>query len=272
MPSIGKRSNTSGLLILLCLGGLLLARPVLGLDVFTLWRQAEIPLSLEPGSRVDFRSQIMAGGRREEGLTRVVCLAAPAGAPAGSVVFEILPLQESADGRLDPVPGQGAWLLVSEAIVERQGRLLDCLLEIWQWEDGRPTRLTREELREDPLLAASLRSDFRADRVEVRDPTTRIISGRQFLCDQLVMTAADTQSVQLPAGRMVQITSHEITVAVNSELPILGFAFASERITASSTLDPPSDRMQPPPPRVRVEVMELVGFGEDGVSVLGPGR
>jgi hypothetical protein len=82
------------------------------------------------------------------------------------------------------------------------------------------------------------------------------------------MTDQDTQSVVLPAGRMVQVTSREITAAVNRELPLLGLAYASERIRSESTLDPPSGRLKPPPARVRVEVMELIGFGGDGKPTL----
>ena len=248
---------------LVCLLALAIVPRAGALDLFTLWRQPEVPLNLEPGSWVDYRSQVMAGGRREESLTRVACLPAPPGSPEGSLVLEILPLVEDAAGNLEPLPGEGTWLLVSDAVRSRQGGALEAVREIWRWREGTGRQMSRQELLDDPLVRASLDSDFQADRIEIGTPTTRIVSGRQFLCDQLVLTAADSQGVDLPAGRLVQITTQEISVAVNAELPLLGLAFASERIRADSTLDPPSDRMRPPPPRIRVEVMELVGFGSD---------
>jgi hypothetical protein len=36
-------------------------------------------------------------------------------------------------------------------------------------------------------------------------------------------------------------------------------------------LDPPSSKFTPPPPQIRVEVMELLGFGWDAAPSLGPG-
>lgn len=246
--------------------------PASALDFFTLWRQPEIPLQLKDGAWIDVRSQVMAGGREESTITRVVCLSAPADAPAGSWVLEILPLHEARDGRMSPVPGEGARLVVAGSILERQGLLLDAVLEARQWRNGVSSALSKDELREDPLVSASLQSDFQAELVERQESTTRVIGGRQFLCDQLVMSAQDTQAVDLPAGRMVQVTSREITAAVNRDLPLLGLAYASERIRSESTLDPPSSRLKPPPPRVRVEVMELIAFGADGAPTLGGRR
>ncbi|MGD9548917.1 MAG: hypothetical protein AB7V45_15415 [Candidatus Krumholzibacteriia bacterium] len=268
-PACGGLFLSAGLLA--CLLALGYVPGAAALDLFTLWRQPEIPLNLEPGSWVDYRSQVMAGGRREESLTRVVCLPPPPGSPAGSLVLEILPLVEDAGGKLEPMPGEGTWLLVSGEIRSRRGSALDAVREIWRWREGVGRRSSRQELLDDPLVRASLDSDFQADRIETGTPTNRIVSGRQFLCDQLVLTAADSQSVDLPAGRLVQVTNQEITVAVNAEIPLLGLAFASERIRAESTLDPPGDGKRLPPPRMRVEVMELVGFGSGAQPRLGTG-
>ena len=67
----------------------------------------------------------------------------------------------------------------------------------------------------------------------------------------------------LPAGEMRQISTVEISAAVNPEVPFLGLAYAAERVRAESTLNPPNNRFQAPPPRIRVEIMELVGYGTD---------
>ncbi len=69
-------------------------RPVGALDVFTLWRQPELPLNLTEGAWADFRSQVMAGGKRDEGLTRVSCLGLEHGSDDETFLLEILPLDE----------------------------------------------------------------------------------------------------------------------------------------------------------------------------------
>ena len=73
MRLIGKRSNTR-IAVLACCLCLIGARTVRALDVFTLWRQPEIPLQITEGDWVDYRTRTMAGGRRQPGLTRIVCL------------------------------------------------------------------------------------------------------------------------------------------------------------------------------------------------------
>ena len=70
---------------------------------------------------------------------------------------------------------------------------------------------------------------------------------------------------------MIQITTREITAAVNREIPFLGVAYAAERVRSESKLDPPSPKFSPPPPQVRVEVMELVGFGFQALPTLHDG-
>jgi hypothetical protein len=276
MRFTGKRSNISRLLgftLLWVACGMISSgvRPARALDVFTLWRQPELPLRMEEGTWADYRTQVMAGGRREEGLTRIVCLGREYGSDDDTWLIELLPLTEQPDGSLVPVPGEGARLRLSRGLLDRQGHLLESIVEVQRWRDGIPETISKDQLLEDPLVSASLDSEFSPDTTESRDPTTRVIDGTQFLCDQFVMSAADTQTADLPAGRMIQMTTREITAAVNREIPFLGVAYAAERVRSESELDPPSRKFSPPPPQVRVEVMELVGFGSQALPALHDG-
>jgi hypothetical protein len=246
-------------------------RPVRALDVFTLWRQPELPLRLEEGTWADYRSQVMAGGRREEGLTRIACLGREHGSDDDTWLLELLPLSEQDDGNLVPVPGEGARLRLSRQLLDREGQLLDAVVAAEKWQDGHAEKMSNDQLRNDPLVSASLDAEFTPDHIEKRDPSTRVIGGIQYLCDQFVMSATDTQVANLPAGRMIQATTREITAAVDPAIPFLGIAYAAERIRSESTLDPPSRKFSPPPPQVRVEVMELIDFGTQAQPVLRDG-
>ena len=271
MRPTGKRSNIRPGVTLLWVALVMIVsgvRPVHALDVFTLWRQPELPLNLVEGAWADFRSQVMAGGRRDEGLTRVICLGREHGSDDETWLLELLPLNEFPGPIFEPIPGQGVRLRLSRNLLTREGHLLDAVVSAERWKDGRPEEISRDQLRNDPLVSASLNAEFTPDRIESHDPTTRVISGTQFLCDQFLMSAADTQSADLPAGRMIQTTHREITAAVHADLPFLGLAFVTERIRSESTLDPPSRKFSPPPPQVRVEVMEMLGFGWEAEPVL----
>ena len=264
MRPTGKRSNTSRtrrpatlLLAALLLG----APPASALDVFTLWRQPGIPFSMTEGAWADYRTQVMAAGRREHGITRLACLDRAGGTDDETWVLEILPLVENPGGTRTPVPGEGVRLRVERSLAARQGSLLDAIREARHWRDGQVAILTRQELRENPLVAASLEDAFLAGMVQDQGPTTRVVETRELLCRQMVLTAADTAVADLPAGRMIQETLREISVAVHPEVPFLGLVYVAERVRSESRLDPPSRRFRPPAPQVRVEIMELVGFG-----------
>ena len=273
MQRIGKKSNTSRtghhlLVAMVLISCLLGARPVRALDVFTLWRQPEIPLQIAEGSWVEYRTQTMAGGRREEGITRVVCLDRDSGSDEKTWLLELLPLVEE-DGVTHPLAGEGVQLRISRELLNREGTFLAAIVEAVQWRGGKAQKISPAELREDPLVAATLASDFVPDSVVQKDPTTRVVQGVQFLCDQFVMAAADTQVADLPAGRMLQFTTREIVAAVNAEVPFLGLTYVSERVRAESRLDPPSRRFKAPAARTRVEVMELVAYGHESEPFLG---
>lgn len=275
MRLTGKESNTrlhlrnqrrlgAALVFLLCLSGV---RPVRALDLFTLWRQPEIPLQISEGDWVEYRAQVLAGGRQEESLTRIVCLDREHGSDEETWLLELLPLVEEG-GTTRPLPGEGMHLRLSRSLLSRQGTFMEAIVSAVQWREGEARRISPAELQEDPLVAATLAASFEPDRTEIKDPTTRIVSGEQFLCDQFVMAAADTQVAALPAGRMIQVTTREIVAAVHPDVPFLGLTYLSERVRADSRLDPPSRRIKPPPARIRVEVMELVAFGHDALPQL----
>jgi len=242
------------------------------LNLFTLWQQQEIPLQISEGSWVDYRGQTMAGGRRQTSLTRVACLSTKDGSDGDSWILEIYPLDEQSDGSMVPQPGQGVRFRLSRDVLGRTGSLLDGISNVEQWQDGVVTRLSNDQWRKDPLLQVSLTDDFHPQEVSTDSPTTRFISGQQFLCDPFIFTESDTQSVVLPSGKMTQIRSHIVTASVNSELPFLGLAFITEKVTAASKMDPPSKRFPDPMPSVTVEIMELIGFGMGAGPVFGDGN
>jgi hypothetical protein len=68
---------------------------------------------------------------------------------------------------------------------------------------------------------------------------------------------------------MIQVTTREVSAAVNADIPFLGLAYVAERVRSESRLEPPSPRFRAPPAQVRVEVMELVGYGTDAQPLLG---
>ncbi len=260
---LNGRPTVSAVRILALAAMLVAAAPVEALDLFTLWRQPEIPLQISEGDWVDYRTQVMAGGRREIGITRVACLSRADGSDDSSFLLELLPLEEQSDGTLLPVPGLGAQVRLSRDILLRQGPLLASVVSVRQWQDGRARDITPEELRDDPLISTSFQSDFTPDEVSNQQSTTRVVAGRQFTCRQWILASNDTQTVRMPAGEMKQISSREIAAAVHQDIPFLGLAYASERVRAESTLDPPNKKIPVPPARIRVEVMELVDFGHD---------
>jgi hypothetical protein len=245
----------------------LIATPAIALDLFTLWRQPEVPLRLETGAWADYRSLSLSAGRRSEELVRIQCLGQSAD---GAWIFELLTLDEPAGGGvLVPRPGEGLRLHLDPSLTQRQSSLIDLVREVVQWRDGRAEVLEPEQWREDPLVASSLAREFSPGAVIDQGETTRVVQGRELLCRQLLWTAADSTVVQLPHGRLLQSSLREVTAAVDPTIPLLGIAYAAERSRADSHFDPPSRRFPDPAPEVKVHTLELVGFGLDAQSVLG---
>jgi len=249
--------------VLLCL---LLSLPAaaFALDVFSLWRRPELTIDLRPGVWVEYRTQTIEGGRQQHDHLRAVCVAAD----EGGWTIEILPMRET-DGGSAPVPGEGWVFDLSSDLVDREGDLVDHLRRVVHWQDGRARVLPDEEWREDPLVAASLRASRDAVETVVQEETVRVIADRELVCRQFSLTSADTGRVELPRGVLIQIDRRETSVAANETIPFLGVAYAAERSsTQSNFIGDGSRRRRAPPPSRRIEIMELVDFGENAVAQL----
>lgn len=244
---------------------LIVALPAAALDLFTLWHHEAATLSVAPGDRVDYRTVTVEQGRRRTELVRLQCV----GEDDGHWLLELLPLTEDEEG-LHPVPGEGWRLELAKKAAAARGALEDHVGEVEQWLDGEPRSVPAAEWREDPLLQSALAADFRPESREDRGPTTRVVAGRDLLCDQVVLVDRDTSRVELPRGALVQIHVREISASFQPEVPFLGVVHAAERSETRSTVEPAGAR-RAPPPRIRVETMELVDFGRDAAPWLGRG-
>lgn len=249
-------------------------RPAAALDVFTLWRQPQVPLRLEAGTWVEYKSSSMSGGRRDEDLLRIQCIGRPdgGGGATDSWLLEIVPLVSAGEGKpAQRQPGEGIRLRLSPTIVARQGNLLDAVVSVHRWRQGVVTELSAGEWREDPLIADTFGREFRPDRVEPQDRSVRVIGRRELTCEQFLFSSQDTQTVKLPAGQLIQVSHQEVTAAVHPDIPFLGLAYVAERVRAESHLEPPSPRFTAPGPQASVETLECIGFGSDARPLLAGG-
>jgi len=266
MRRIGRRSSTdprrAAAVLAAALTALLAPVGAAALDVFTLWQRAEAPLSLAVGDRVDYSTTTLEAGRRSTELIRVQCVA---DGPDGWQL-EILPLESTRRG-LAPLPGEGLRLVLSHDVSRREGDLAALVSGVVQWSGGRSRVLDPAQWREDPLAASLLDAAFRPDDVTTQGGTTRVVAGRDLLCSQFTLVAADTARIALPRGEMIQVHRREISAAVHPGVPFLGLAFAAERSETSATVIP-AGRRSPPPPTQKVETMELVGYGRDATPAL----
>ncbi|MHB8078960.1 MAG: hypothetical protein ACYDIE_06880 [Candidatus Krumholzibacteriia bacterium] len=235
------------------------------LDLFTLWRQPELPLRLVPGAWADYRSSTLEGGQQSVAAMRIQCVGRAAD---GAWEIEMLPLLRRPEGAV-PEAGEGWVLLLSERVARREGDLADLVRKVVHWQAGQATELSAAQWREDPLVSSSLRAAFRPQTTRAAGESVRVVGGRELLCRQYELAAAETTRVTLPRGTLVQTTLREITAAVHPEVPFLGLAFATERTTTASHVEPPRPGRRDPPPAVRVELMELLAFGGDARRTLG---
>ena len=274
-PPGGRRAARAPLALLaaavaLAVGAATAPPAAMALDLFTLWREPQIPLRLETGAWAEYRSVTLEAGQRREELLRLQCVGRT-GDSGGAWRIELVPLVEAGQART-PAPGEGVAFELDDRVRRREGRLADLVGRVTRWRDGRATTLAAEEWREEPLVAASLGADFAAERVDTGGPTTRVVEGRSLLCRQLTLTADDTLRVALPRGTLVQVRTREISAAVHPDVPFLGLAFAAERTVAAGKVEPPSPRRADPPPSVRVDSLELLAFGGGARPLLGLDR
>jgi hypothetical protein len=232
------------------------------LDVFTLWQQPEAPLRIAPGCRADYQGTTLEAGRRQVDVVRIQCV----GESETAWLIEILPLSEGDAGR-EPLPGEGLRLALAKGLADRAGTLVEHVLAVVQWQEGTARALPPEQWRDDPLTGAFVESALVPEEKIVEGLTTRVVGEADLLCEQFTLVASDTTVITLPRGRMTQIHRREVSAAVNAAVPFLGIAYAAERTETRSELDP-AGRREPPPPSVRVEIMELLDFGDDAEAGL----
>lgn len=261
IPSRRGGRSLAASAVLLCL----LTVPASALDLFTLWHHEAGRFAIEAGDRVDYRSVTVERGRRREELVRLQCVEED----AQRWVLELLPLVADGEG-LRPLPGEGWRLELAKTALSRAGRLEDHIGRVEQWLEGEPRTLSVSEWRDDPLLQTTLTADFRPESEEEQAPTTRKAGGRDLLCSQIVMVDRDTSRVELPRGSLLQIHTREVSASFHDDIPFLGMAHAAERMETQSTVEPAGAR-RPPPPRIRVETMELMDFARDATPWLGRG-
>ena len=97
------------------------------------------PCSCDEGAWVDYRTQVMAGGRREQGLTRIVCLDRDRRQRRRVLVpGDAAPGRSGPTARLTPCRARacgcgsrGAWPAEGQPAGRRAARLV-------QWQDGQP--------------------------------------------------------------------------------------------------------------------------------------
>lgn len=241
--------------------------PAAALDLFTLWRQPMLPLNMTVGGWADYSSISHSRGQRNENLVRIQCVEHYGSDETGGWVVELLPLG-LVDQRREPLPGEGLRLYFSQRLLRRDAPLMDVVEKVERWEGGQGSVLDPTEWRENPFVSSSLRAEFTPDSSELISSSVRVVDTLELLCDHFQMTALDTQRVQLHQGHLEQVSSWEITAAVNDKIPFLGVAFAAERTHAESRLDPPSERFTAPAPVTKVETMELVAFGDGALPCL----
>ena len=266
LPLPAARRGRSLALLGCFLATLLSAGSVSALDLFTLWQRPELPLNLVAGQWADYRRQALAEGRRTEDLLRIQCLGQDA---EGRWLLEVLPLTEPVPDVFEVVRGEGLRLRLAGAIHERTGGILNVVDEVRLWRGGTVRTLDPEQWRRDPLVTASFSGEFRPDLVAEEQPTVRVISGQELTCRQFLFAATDTTVATSALGSMVQVSSQEVAAAVHPDLPLLGLAYVTERIRSESRLEPPTSRRLPPP-QVRIEILECIGFGTGAQPLLAP--
>ena len=119
------------------------ARPVRALDVFTLWRQPEIPLQHGRG-RLG-RLPHPGHGRRpaRAGPDRASPAWTGRRTDDGSWLLEMLPLDEDATAACTPLPGEGVRLRLSRDLLSREGTLAGRRrAKPIQWRDGQADRIS----------------------------------------------------------------------------------------------------------------------------------
>jgi len=233
----------------------------LALDLFTFWNDPDIALVAETGDWALYRMITLDAGRRTEDLVRFRCESVD----DDGWRLTVYPVVENDEGFSDVPSDAWSFTLDRDAPADAAS-LADHVSDVVRMIDGEPRAIADREWKEDPLLNASLGDGFAPDVRERTGDTTRVVGGRDLLCGGLKLASRDSTRIELPRGVLLQIHTRDVSVALHQDVPFLGVVFASERGETRSELDPPGRRRQPPP-RQRIETMELIDFGATG-----PGR
>jgi hypothetical protein len=230
------------------------------LDLFTFWNDPDIALAADAGDWALYRMVTLDAGRRTEDLVRFRCDAVD----DDGWRLTVYPVVENDEGFFD-VPSDAWSFTLGRGATTDAASLADYVSDVIRMIDGEPRSIADREWKEDPLLNASLGDGFAPDVREPTGDTTRVVGGRDLLCAGLKLASTDSTRIELPRGVLLQIHTRDVSVALHDDVPFLGVVFASERGETRSELDPPGRRRQPPP-RQRIETMELIEFGVAGTG------
>jgi hypothetical protein len=259
--SMHKISQGQSLIIMALL--FLMLTPVYGLDLFTLWQQSEVPLTMESGARLDFRTMKVEQGRRSHGAVRIQCV----GHSSDGWIIEIIPMEAGKSSLIIPKPVQAWQFVLNEDFLNREKDLSSLVSSVVMLDGTQQTVVAEKEWKSNPLVQTSFSSEFVPDRIELHKQSSRIVSGKTLMCEQLVLSADTVNSIELPRGAMEQTCSRIVTASVNKEIPLLGVAYVVEKLEIRSRFVSEKNKIKSPPPENIIETMELVDYGLDATSL-----
>ena len=262
LRAIAKQSIPGQRVITLALL-LLLLSPAYGLDLFTLWQQPEIPLDMQVGARLDFRTMKVESGRRTHGAVRIQCVRHT---PEGWVI-EIIPMTSEDNSLVVPELVQAWQFVLDDGFSKREKTMSSLVSSVVKLDGTNKTPVSDKEWKSNPLIKSAFTDGFVPGNVEEHQQASRIISGVTLMCDQLVLTANTTNSIELPNGTMEQSSNRVVTVSVHKDIPLLGIAYAVEKLEIKSKFISGKGSRKSPPAEVSIETMELVDYGLDAVSL-----
>ncbi|MCP4145050.1 MAG: hypothetical protein GY752_07165 [bacterium] len=241
----------------------LLLSPAYGLDLFTLWQQPEIPLDMQVGARLDFRTMKVESGRRSHGAVRVQCVRHS----SEGWVIEIIPMISENNSLVVPELVEAWQFVLDDDFSKREKELSSLVSSVVKLDGTIKSPVNDKEWKSNPLIKSAFTDGFVPGNVEEHQQASRIISEETLMCDQLVLTANTINSIELPNGTLEQSSNRVVTVSVHKDIPLLGIAYAVEKLEIKSKFISGKGSRKSPPTEVSIETMELVDYGLDAVSL-----